>query len=468
MHDFDEYERLGEPGKLEKSETWKAAIGLQGADGLKPSQYLIETAKKNIEGDVTFDEVKELLQNYYKANPEKAGKPDRIEEADKVSAHIAEILSEKTFTFSPAEYITIHKRLFTDIYDFAGKIRDYNISKAEWVLNGETVYYASADSIQATLDYDFLQEKAFNYKGLSKEQSVQRIAKFVSDLWQIHPFGEGNTRTTAVFAIKYLRILGFTAANDLFTEKSWYFRNALVRANYNDYKNGIYSTMEYLYRFFGNLLLGEKNILKSRDLRIKTENEYDTVKSSIDTVKHLSDTAKPPIDTVKHLSDTVNDTVKHLSDIVSDTVKHPSDTAKPPIDTVKHLSDTVNDTVKSSIDTVKYLSDTVNDTVKSSIDTVKYLSDTVNDTVKLPIDTVKHPSDTVKLPIDTVKHSFDTVSDTLISLIKMEPHITAAAIADKTGLGIATVKRHIKKLKDSAVIERIGSDKTGCWKVLKD
>jgi fido (protein-threonine AMPylation protein) len=272
--DFEDYKRLGEPEKAEKSEIWQAAIGLQQVDGLNPSEYLIETAKKNIEGDIAIYEVHERIDDYYRANPTKSA-DDRTEEADKVSARIAEILSEKAFSFSPAEYITIHKRLFTGIFMSAGKIRDYNISKAEWVLNGETVYYASAESIRATLDYDFTQEKAFAFKNLTKEQMVEHIAKFVSGLWQIHAFGEGNTRTTAVFAIKYLRTLGFIVTNDLFTNHSWYFRNALVRANFNDYKKNIYATQEYLNRFFSNLLLGEHHSLKNRELRVSLRGKPD-------------------------------------------------------------------------------------------------------------------------------------------------------------------------------------------------
>jgi len=274
MSDFDEYKRLGEPDKVEKSVIWRTAIGLQQVDGLTPSEYLIKTAKLNIEGEITIYEVQERLHSYYEAKPVRTA-DDRTEEADKVSARIAEILSEKTFSFSPAEYITIHKRLFTGIYSFAGKIRDFNISKKEWVLNGETVYYASADSIRATLDYDFGQEKSFIYKNLSKEQIVEHITKFVSDLWQIHAFGEGNTRTTAVFTIKYLRTIGFTVTNDLFADHSWYFRNALVRANYNDYKKNVFSTLEYINRFFGNLLLGESNTLRNRDLRVPVANRTD-------------------------------------------------------------------------------------------------------------------------------------------------------------------------------------------------
>ncbi len=256
MSDFEEYIRQGEPEKREKGYAWQTAIGLQDVDGLKPSSYLIETAKQNIEGDITIEEVKYRIDSYYKAKPIR-DESNRTEEADKVSARIAEILSEKTFTFSPAEYITIHKRLFEGIYQFAGKIRDYNITKAEWVLNGETVYYASAGSIRSTLDYDFEQEKQFSYRGISLFQTVQHIADFVSGIWQIHAFGEGNTRTTAVFIIKYLRTFGFDINNTLFAEHSWYFRNALVLANYNNFKNNIHATKEYLERFFSNLLVGE-------------------------------------------------------------------------------------------------------------------------------------------------------------------------------------------------------------------
>ncbi|MDR0831076.1 MAG: Fic family protein [Prevotellaceae bacterium] len=284
MNDFEEYIRQGEPDKIEKSQIWQTAIGLQQVDGLKPSAYLIETAKQNIEGDITFDEVNVRIDSYYQTKTVRNNDDDRTEEADKVSARIAEILSSKTFSFSPVEYIGIHRRLFSGIYKFAGKIRDYDISKKEWVLDGKTVLYASAINLRETLEYDFAQEKAFNYKGLSKLQIIEHIAHFVAYLWQIHIFGEGNTRTTAVFLIKYLRTFGFNVSNDAFAQHSWYFRNALVRANYKDFTNGIHATNEYLMRFFGNLLLGENNILNNRELHIKfvkTENvnvvENDTV-----------------------------------------------------------------------------------------------------------------------------------------------------------------------------------------------
>lgn len=271
MNDFEEYIRQGEPDKKEKGIIWQTAIGLQQVDGLTPSAYLIETAKQNIEGDITLDEVKSRIDSYYKtlsAGQDTATDDDRTEEADKVSARIAEILSEKTFSFAPTEYISIHRRLFNGIYKFAGKIRDYNITKSEWVLGGATVFYASAPLIKETLEYDFRQEKKFQYKGQTRQEQVEHIAGFISGLWQIHAFGEGNTRTTAVFAIKYLRTFGFNVENELFARHSWYFRNALVRANYNDHAKNVYATQEYLNRFFENLLFGENHILKNRELHV--------------------------------------------------------------------------------------------------------------------------------------------------------------------------------------------------------
>lgn len=264
---FKEYIKQTEPGKRDKGYNWHTAIGLQAVDGLKPSKYLIDTAIKNIEGDISIDEAQELLNTYYEENP-KVDTGDRTEEADKVAVRIVKILSEKAFSFTPNEYISIHKKLFTGIYGHAGKLRDYNITKREWVLNGATVLYGSASEPRTTLDYDFSEEKKFSYKNLSMEEIIHHLAIFVSRLWQIHVFGEGNTRTTAVFFIKYLRMLGFDATNDIFAENAWYFRNALVRANYNDLRNGVHETTEYLELFLRNLLLDEKNELHNRSMHI--------------------------------------------------------------------------------------------------------------------------------------------------------------------------------------------------------
>lgn len=347
MDSFEEYLRVGEPNKAEKAKVWKTAIGLQQVDGLVPSEYLIATAKQNIEGDISINEVKERIDTYYKQHPVKDTK-NRTEEADKVSARIAEILSEQTFAFSPAEYLTIHRRLFQDVYSHAGKIRDYNITKQEWVLNGETVLYASAESLKATLEYDLEQEKKFSYKGLNQQEIIEHIAHFISYLWQIHIFGEGNTRTSAIFLIKYLRKLGFKEVNNnLFAEHSWYFRNALVRANYEDLSKGIFKTEKYLIRFLSNLLLGENHSLRNREMHVQ-----------------------------------------------------------------------------------------YNETVKTQNDTLKSKKDTVNNTV--------------------------------FNLIKQDNKITATEISEQLKISLSTAKRKLKELKESGKLERIGSDKTGLWKIIEE
>lgn len=265
---FKEYLRESEPDKAGKGYAWSTAIGLQAVDGLKTSKYLIDTAIQNIEGKITMKEAQGLIDSYYEERPVHLSDEERTEEADKVSSRIAEILSENAFSFSPNEYISIHRKLFQGIYKHAGKIRDYNITKKEWVLDGATVMYGSASELRATFEYDFSQEKDFSYKGLSIDEIIHHLAVFVSRLWQIHIFGEGNTRTTAVFFIKYLRTLGFSATNDIFAKNAWYFRNALVRANYTNLQKGIHETKEYLEVFLRNLLMNENNELHNRDLHI--------------------------------------------------------------------------------------------------------------------------------------------------------------------------------------------------------
>lgn len=280
---FIEYSKETEPSKREKCYVWKTAIGLQDVDGLKTSDYLIETAKRNIEGDITIDEVQGLLDTYYEENGKRTDK-DRTQEADNVSARITKLLSEKAFSFTSTEYISIHKKLFTGIYDHAGLIRDYNITKKEWVLDGQTVIYGTASEIKDTINYDISEEKKFTYQGLSSQDIIVHLAKFVSGLWQIHPFREGNTRTTAVFFIKYLRTLGYDVTNDIFAENAWYFRNALVRANYNDLKNDIHATTEYLELFLRNLLLNENNTLSNRSMHIshKLDKKVDIHTTEVD------------------------------------------------------------------------------------------------------------------------------------------------------------------------------------------
>ena len=174
----------------------------------------------------------------------------------------------RPFQSSPAEWLSIHRRLFEGVFSHAGQLRQYNITKKEWVLNGDTVTYADWNSIKDTLDYDFATEKQFSYEGLSVDAAVKHLAKFASDIWQIHPFGEGNTRATAVFMIKYMKTFGFRVNNDAFEKNSWYFRNALVRANYTNLQKGVHSTTKFLEMFFGNLLLGTDYELKNRYMHI--------------------------------------------------------------------------------------------------------------------------------------------------------------------------------------------------------
>ena len=279
------------------------------------------TAIKNIEGDISIDEAQELLNTYYEENP-KVDTGDRTEEADKVAVRIAKILSEKAFSFTPNEYISIHKKLFTGIYGHAGKLRDYNITKREWVLNGATVLYGSASELRATLDYDFSEEKKFSYKNLSMEEIIHHLAIFVSRLWQIHVFGEGNTRTTAVFFIKYLRTLGFDATNDIFAENAWYFRNALVRANYNDLRNSVHETTEYLELFLRNLLLDEKNELHNRSMHISgmfEEADIESAKADIESAEADIENQKADIrDRLLSFSDMISEkTIDHALELFS-------------------------------------------------------------------------------------------------------------------------------------------------------
>ncbi len=276
--ELSEYLRAKEPEKAELAGLWRTAIGLQKVDGLTPSAYLVETARRNIEGEITIAEAGKIIGEYYKSKSVRAeAEKTRTDEADIVSQRITEILAEPTFSFSPASYVSIHRKLFTGLYKHAGKIRDYNITKNEWVLKKDTVRYESADVIAATLEYEFERERKFKYKGLSSAEMITHFSRFIADVWQIHAFGEGNTRTTAIFAIKYLRTLGYDVENDIFSDNSYYFRNALVRANYTNIPKGIHPTLVYLERFFANFLLGEKNELKSRYLLVGQSEENATL-----------------------------------------------------------------------------------------------------------------------------------------------------------------------------------------------
>ena len=267
---FKEYLIQKEPDTIHKTQIWKTAIGLQQVDGLEVSDYLLDLAKRNIENEITIDEVQSLIDSYYKESQEEDN--SRNQEADKTSSRISKILSENSFNFSVNELIIIHSRLFKGLYKHAGKIRDYNISKKEWVLDGDTVIYGNYYDLKSTLEYDLNKEKEFVYSNKTTNETIEHLARFVSDLWQIHPFGEGNTRTIAVFFIKYLKRLGYNVTNDMFDENSWYFRNSLVRANYNNIEKGVFETTKYLELFLRNTLLNENHELNNRYLHIKFNN----------------------------------------------------------------------------------------------------------------------------------------------------------------------------------------------------
>ena len=276
---FDEYIRQGEPAQRERADAWRVAIGLQAVDGLKTSEYLQETARRNIEGEISIDEARELVKQYYitKTTHDK-GDEDK-EEADKVSGNISKLLQTDAFTYSVGGFAAIHKAIFEGVFKHAGKFREYDIAKKEWVLRGDSVLYGRWQDLQMSIKYDLEQERQFDYSGLNQEQMVEHLANFVAGLWQIHPFREGNTRTTAIFTIKYLRSQGFEVNNELFAEHSWYFRNALVRANYRNLKKGVNYEPVFLVRFFRNLLMGENNTLKNRYMMINPPEEWKMPKS---------------------------------------------------------------------------------------------------------------------------------------------------------------------------------------------
>lgn len=271
---FDEYLRQGEPSQKESAENWKTAIGLQAVDGLQPSAYLIDVAKRNIEGEISLDETRKLIDSYYQSKTVRTPKDEDEEEADKVSANIAKILASKTFAFNTNGYVSLHRRIFEGVFKHAGEIRQYDISKKEWVLEGDSVNYLNWEDLRRALDWDIEQEKNFSYKGLTDDEKIEHIAKFISGIWQIHAFREGNTRTTAIFTIQYLRSLGYKVNNEMFAKHSWYFRNALVRANYRNIQKGIDYSPIYLVRFFRNLLLKDSWVLKNRYLHIRPTDDW--------------------------------------------------------------------------------------------------------------------------------------------------------------------------------------------------
>lgn len=270
MSEFDQYYEAVEPGRRERAYAWATAIGLQEVDGLKPSEYLIKTAKRHIEGDISQEEARKIVDEYYETK-EGHDLPRDMEEADKVAARMVAIINSPSFSFSPIYYLDLHARLFEGVFAHAGKIREVELSKKEWVLDGASVQYSPSCVVAKELEYEFAKEAKFSYKNLTDDEFAEHIAEFISQIWQIHPFREGNTRTAALFAIKYLRSKGFSVTNDLFKDKSWFFRNALVRANYEDTRRGVEKEIMHLADFFKVLLFDADIELKNRYLRIGQE-----------------------------------------------------------------------------------------------------------------------------------------------------------------------------------------------------
>ena len=284
--EFEKYLKTPEPSVRERADYWRTAIGLQAVDQLTVSDFLKQTAQQHIEGQINTDEAEERIKAYYKAKEARLPDDDEKEEADKVAMNITKVLSEQSFTFSVAGFASIHRQIFNGVFKHAGQFRDYDFSKKEWALNGDSVLYGSCRALRATLDYDITQEKQFDYANLALPESIRHIADFVSNIWQAHPFREGNTRTTAVFTIKYLRSIGFqNIDNTLFEQHSWYFRNALVRANYKNIAKNVNPDSSYLEAFFRNLLLNEQTPLNNRDLQIGITNAPNKHRTSTEQVQ---------------------------------------------------------------------------------------------------------------------------------------------------------------------------------------
>ena len=317
---FDEYIRQGEPQKKERAEAWRVAIGLQAVDGLKTSEYLQDTARRNIEGEITIDEARELVKEYYIKKTTHDEDDANKEEADRVSSNISKLLQTDAFTYSVAGLAAIHRAIFEGVFKHAGRFRNYDISKKEWVLRGDSVLYGRWQDLRMAIEYDLSQEHQFDYTGMNKDQMVEHLAKFVSGLWQIHPFCEGNTRTTAIFTIKYLRSQGFSVNNDMFERHSWYFRNALVRANYRNLEKGIGYEPIFLVRFFRNLLLGENHTLKNRYMLIDAPEEW-KMPDSGQTPDKLPDKLPDKFSTNNEYVKRLVDVVGHDEVTIKDTLK---------------------------------------------------------------------------------------------------------------------------------------------------
>lgn len=265
---IDYIEEIKPEGYVKQLE-WDMAIGLQEVDNLKPSKHLEKLLGENVSGNLTIKQVEEELREYYIEKDKKQELIHNELECDFVSTRIVELLQIDNFELSVDYLKYIHKYLFQDVYEFAGEFRKIDFSKHEKILNNDSVAYGDCKTLKESLEYDISLEKEKNYKDMSVVEVINNITKFSSSIWQVHPFREGNTRTTALFIEKYLISLGYEVDNTLFKDKSVYFRNALVRSNYfNNYLN-IKEDSSYLVKFYENLLLGKNNNLHSQDLIVK-------------------------------------------------------------------------------------------------------------------------------------------------------------------------------------------------------
>ena len=263
--------------KYSKKYIISTGLGLQDVDKLSNSKYFLAESQRYINGEITLDELDGIITSYYKSKPDVEA---RSEEADKVAIRISQLISDDAFSFTVGQFISVHSYLFDGIIKNSGKLREYNFTKPEWVLDNASVTYGDFRQLKQTLEYDFSVEQSYNYKGQSIDSIIDHLAVFISNLWQIHVFEEGNTRTTAVFVIKYLRSLGFDITNDEFAKNAWYFRNALVRANYTNISKGIFEDRSFLVLFLRNLLLGENNALENKNLHVNNSLPVDESKET--------------------------------------------------------------------------------------------------------------------------------------------------------------------------------------------
>ncbi len=265
----NDYIETETPKNYVKQSEWDMAIGLQEVDNLKPSKYLEKLLQENVTGEKTIYEVEKELKEYYTEKENNNDVNHNELECDLVSTRIVELLQEDNFELSINYLKYVHKYLFQDVYEFAGEFRKIDFSKHERILNNDSVAYGDHKLLEQSLDYDITLEKNKNYKEMNIVDVINNITDFSSRIWQIHPFREGNTRTTALFIEKYLVSLGYNVDNTLFKDKSIYFRNALVRSNYfNNYLN-IKEDNSFLIKFYENLLLGKNNNLHSKDLIVE-------------------------------------------------------------------------------------------------------------------------------------------------------------------------------------------------------